>query len=248
MERLDKRLASTGRWSRKEVKELIRQGRVLVNGVPAARPEDKVGDGDRLLVDGQEVDCAPFVYVMMHKPAGILSATEDRRQKTVVDLLPEELQRRGLFPVGRLDKDTTGLLILTDDGAMAHELLSPQKHVDKVYLARVEGKIDASDVDALARGMELSDGLKCLPAGLEPLEDGSRCLVTLREGKYHQVKRMLAARGKPVLELKRLSMGGLALDEALEPGQWRFLEAAETAKLRDRAAHLNFLGEMNKKT
>ena len=138
MERLDKRLASTGRWSRKEVKELIRQGRVLVNGVPAARPEDKVGDGDRLLVDGQEVDCAPFVYVMMHKPAGILSATEDRRQKTVVDLLPEELQRRGLFPVGRLDKDTTGLLILTDDGAMAHELLSPKKHVDKVYLARVE--------------------------------------------------------------------------------------------------------------
>ena len=233
MERLDKRLASTGRWSRREVKELVRQGRVLVNGMPARRPEDKVGEEDRLLVDGQEVDCAPFVYVMMHKPAGLLSATEDRNQKTVVDLLPEELKRRGLFPVGRLDKDTTGLLLLTDDGALAHDLLSPKKHVDKVYLAKVEGQVDGTDVSALARGMVLGDGLHCLPAGLEPLEDGSSCLVTLREGKYHQVKRMLAARGKPVLALKRLSMGLLRLDEKLQPGQWRYLEMDEVAKLRE---------------
>ncbi len=233
MERLDKRLASTGRWSRREVKELVRQGRVLVNGVPARRPEDKVGEEDRLLVDGQEVDCAPFVYVMMHKPAGLLSATEDRNQKTVVDLLPEELKRRGLFPVGRLDKDTTGLLLLTDDGALAHDLLSPKKHVDKVYLAKVEGRVDSTDVSALAQGMVLGDGLHCLPAGLEPLEDGSSCLVTLREGKYHQVKRMLAARGKPVLALKRLSMGLLRLDEKLQPGQWRYLEMDEVAKLRE---------------
>ena len=248
MERLDKQLASTGRWSRREVKELIRQGRVLVNGIPAGRPEDKVETWDRLLVDGQEVDCAPFVYVMMYKPAGILSATQHKRQKTVVDLHPSELQRRGLFPVGRLDKDTTGLLVLTDDGALAHELLSPKKHVDKVYLARVEGQVDQADVDALAGGMVLSDGLQCLPARLEPVGDGSRCLVTLREGKYHQVKRMLAARGKPVVELKRLSMGGLALDETLKPGQWRFLEQTETSKLREKAAPINFLGEMNKKT
>ena len=233
MERLDKRLASTGRWSRREVKELVRQGRVLVNGMPARRPEDKVGEKDRLLVDGQEVDCAPFVYVMMHKPAGLLSATGDRNQKTVVDLLPEELKRRGLFPVGRLDKDTTGLLLLTDDGALAHDLLSPKKHVDKVYLAKVEGQVDSTDVSALARGMVLGDGLHCLPAGLEPLEDGSSCLVTLREGKYHQVKRMLAARGKPVLALKRLSMGLLRLDEKLQPGQWRYLEMDEVAKLRE---------------
>ena len=233
MERLDKRLASTGRWSRREVKELVRQGRVLVNGMPARRPEDKVGEEDRLLVDGQEVDCAPFVYVMMHKPAGLLSATEDRNQKTVVDLLPEELKRRGLFPVGRLDKDTTGLLLLTDDGALAHDLLSPKKHVDKVYLAKVEGRVDSTDVSALAQGMVLGDGLHCLPAGLEPLEDGSSCLVTLREGKYHQVKRMLAARGKPVLALKRLSMGLLRLDEKLQPGQWRYLEMDEVAKLRE---------------
>ena len=233
MERLDKRLASTGRWSRREVKELVRQGRVLVNGMPARRPEDKVGEEDQLLVDGQEVNCAPFVYVMMHKPAGLLSATEDRNQKTVVDLLPEELKRRGLFPVGRLDKDTTGLLLLTDDGALAHDLLSPKKHVDKVYLAKVEGRVDSTDVSALAQGMVLGDGLHCLPAGLEPLEDGSSCLVTLWERQYHQVKRMLAARGKPVLALKRLSMGLLRLDEKLQPGQWRYLEMDEVAKLRE---------------
>ena len=234
MERLDKCLASTGRWSRREVKEMVRQGRVLVNGLPAGRPEDKVGPEDRLTVDGVQVDCAPFVYVMLHKPAGILSATEDKRQKTVLDLLPAELQRRGLFPVGRLDKDTTGLLLLTDDGALAHELLSPKKHVDKVYLARVEGRIEEEDVAALARGMVLEDGLRCLPAELESLEDGTVCRVTLREGKYHQVKRMLAARGKPVLELKRLSMGPLELDEGLLPGQWRFLENNEIRKLKER--------------
>ena len=233
MERLDKKLASTGRWSRKEIKDMIRQGRILVNGLPARRPEDKVGDEDQLVVDGQVVDCAPFVYVMMHKPSGLLSATEDKRQATVVDLLPPELRRRGLFPVGRLDKDTTGLLLLTDDGALAHDLLSPKKHVDKVYLARVEGRIDETDVAALAQGMVLGDGLQCLPAGLKPLGDGETCLVTLREGKYHQVKRMLAARGKPVLTLKRLSMGQLELDETLAPGEWRYLSGDEVAKLRE---------------
>ena len=181
MERLDKLLSSTGHWSRREVKDLIRQGRVSVDGEQAKKPEDKCDPAlSRLTVDGQEVDCAPFVYLMLHKPAGILSATEDKKQKTVVDLLPEHLRRRGLFPVGRLDKDTEGLLLLTDDGPLGHELLSPKKHVDKVYYARVEGKIDQSDVDALARGMTLGDGLECLPAGLEVLGDGSECLVTLR--------------------------------------------------------------------
>ena len=235
-ERLDKLLASTGRWSRKDVKDLVRQGRVKADGVPVKKPEEKF-DPERvcLMVDGQTVDCAPFVYVMMDKPAGLLSATEDRNQKTVVDLLPEHLRRRGLFPVGRLDKDTTGLLLLTDDGPLAHELLSPKKHVDKVYLARVDGQVDEADVAALAEGMVLGDGLHCLPAGLEPLEDGSSCLVTLREGKYHQVKRMLAARGKPVLELRRLSMGPLKLDPGLEGGQWRMLTRGEVDALRQSA-------------
>ena len=148
-----------------------------------------------------------------------------------LDLLPEELRRRGLFPVGRLDKDTTGLLLLTDDGGLAHRLLSPKKHVDKVYLAEVEGRVDQDDVRALEAGMVLGDGLHCLPAGLEPLGNGSVCLVTLREGKYHQVKRMLAARGKPVTALHRLSMGPLALDEGLKPGNWRFLTPQERAEL-----------------
>ena len=236
MERLDKLLAATGLWSRKEVKDLIRQGRVWADGVPAARPEDKYDPQTaRIQVDGTDVDCAPFLYLMMYKPAGLLSATEDREQKTVLDLLPQHLRRRGLFPVGRLDKDTTGLLLLTDDGNLAHELLSPKKHVDKLYHAHVDGKVDAADVEALAQGLVLEDGLHCLPAGLEPIGDGSECLVTLREGKYHQVKRMLASRGKPVTALKRLSMGSLVLDEALLPGEWRFLTKEETAQLKSGA-------------
>ena len=233
LERVDKLLASTGRWSRKEVKGLISQGRVRAAGQVVVRPEEKYDPHQTpLTVDGGEVDCAPTVYVMLHKPSGLLSATEDKRQKTVLDLLPEPLRRRGLFPVGRLDKDTTGLLLLTDDGPLGHELLSPKKHVDKVYLAQVEGWVDERDRAALEAGMVLEDGLRCLPAGLEPLGDGSRCLVTLQEGKYHQVKRMLAARGKPVVALKRLSMGPLTLDEGLEPGQWRLLTPEEVAQLK----------------
>ncbi|MCI9671703.1 MAG: rRNA pseudouridine synthase [Lawsonibacter sp.] len=233
MERIDKLLCSTGRWSRKEVKDLVRQGRVAADGRTVLRPEEKADpETVHLTVDGAEVICAPFVYVMLHKPAGVLSATEDRSQPTVLDLLPPELRRRGLFPVGRLDKDTTGLLLLTDDGPLAHGLLSPKKHVDKVYLAQVEGRVDEADAAALAAGLTLGDGTVCLPAGLEPLGDGSACLVTLREGKYHQVKRMLAARGKPVLTLHRLRMGPLTLDEGLKPGKWRFLTPRERAELR----------------
>lgn len=233
MERLDKKLASTGHWSRREVKELVRQGRVTINGVAAGRPEEKCAPEDVVAVDGERVDCSPYVYVMLHKPAGILSATQDRGSATVLDLLPDHLRRRGLFPVGRLDKDTEGLLLLTDDGPLAHELLSPRKHVDKVYFARLEGRADQEDVGALAKGMVLEDGLCCLPARLQPLEDGSSCLITLREGKYHQVKRMMAQRGKPVSYLKRLSMGPLKLDPGLLPGQWRMLTPKEMAFLEE---------------
>lgn len=232
LERLDKLLSSTGRWSRREVKDLVRQGRVLVDGQAVRKPEEKVDPAvSRIQVNGEEIDCAPYVYLMLHKPAGLLSATEDRSQKTVLDLLPPHLRRRGLFPVGRLDKDTEGLLLLTDDGPLAHELLSPKKHVDKVYFARVEGTLDQADVAALAAGLTLGDGLECLPAELEPLGAGDQCRITLREGKYHQVKRMLAARGKPVTYLKRLSMGPLVLDPALKAGQWRPLTAQERAEL-----------------
>lgn len=233
MERIDKLLSSTGRWSRREVKDLMRQGRVRLDGRPVSRPEEKADPASACLtVDGDRVDCSPYVYIMLHKPAGLLSATEDRDQPTVLDLLPPALRRRGLFPVGRLDKDTTGLLLLTDDGPLAHGLLSPRKHVDKVYLARVDGVVVSEDIEALAAGLTLADGTRCLPAGLKPLADGRSCLVTLREGKYHQVKRMLAARGKPVRALHRLSMGPLTLDGELKPGKWRFLTLQERTELQ----------------
>ena len=231
MERLDKILANTGHWSRREVRDLVKQGRVCVDGVMPKRFDEKYGENAVILVDGQPISHSKNTYVMLHKPAGVLSATEDKRQKTVLDLLPDHLKKLELFPVGRLDKDTEGLLIMTDDGALAHELLSPKKHVDKVYFARVDGKLEPSDIVAFEAGMVLDDGLKCQPAGLEILEGGGSCLVTLREGKFHQVKRMLAHRGKPVLYLKRLSMGGLALDETLKPGEWRLLEEEELKSL-----------------
>ena len=234
LERLDKLLASTGRWSRKEVKDLVRQGRVLADGRPAARPEDKFDpERVRLSVDGREVDCAPFVYLMLHKPAGLLSATEDPRQGTVLDLLAPELRRRGLFPVGRLDKDTEGLLLLTDDGELAHRLLSPKFHVDKVYYARLDRPLGEADRTAFQEGLTLEDGLRCLSADLRLLGDGREALITLREGKFHQVKRMTASRGAHVTYLKRLTMGPLTLDPALPPGAYRLLTGEEVAKIRE---------------
>lgn len=232
MERLDKLLASTGRWSRSEVKRLVREGRVLVNGRIAASAEEKFDASCAAFsVDGESVRLRSFAYVMLHKPAGVLSATEDGKGKTVLDLLPEPYRKRGLFPVGRLDKDTEGLLLLTDDGQLAHALLSPKKHVDKLYYARVDGALDDADVAAFEAGMTLGDGLACLPAGLE-IVSPNEALVTLREGKFHQIKRMFAARGKPVLYLKRLAMGGLSLDSALAPGEWRELTAEEENMLK----------------
>ena len=231
MERLDKLLAGTGKWSRREVKALVRQGLVRVDGRLAASAEDKLDPAATVVtVAGETVALHRFTYVLLHKPAGVLTATEDRKQPTVLDLLPPELRRIGLAPVGRLDKDTEGLLLLTNDGELAHRLLSPKYHVDKRYLARVDGELSAADAEAFARGMTLGDGLECLPAGLELLP-GHACTVTLREGKFHQVKRMLAARGAPVLYLKRLSMGPLTLDDSLAAGAYRLLRAEEISAL-----------------
>ncbi len=231
MERLDKIISATGKKSRREVREMVRQGRVLVDGKPAPAADMKVDpQAAVILLDGEPLGYEKFTYVMLHKPAGVLTATEDRRQETVLDLLPPELRRRALSPVGRLDKDTEGLLLLTNDGQLAHRLLSPKSHVDKVYYARVDGALEPGDIAAFAAGMTLGDGLECLPAGLEILSP-TEALVTLREGKFHQVKRMLAARGKPVLYLKRLSMGRLRLDPALAPGAWRMLTEEERSAL-----------------
>ena len=231
MIRLDKYLADTGAASRREAKAYIRRGEVTVDGVPARAPEQKIAETAVVCLRGQILRYQAYHYYMLHKPAGVLTATADRSQPTVLDLFPPELRRFGLVPAGRLDKDTEGLLLLTDDGELAHRLLSPKHHVDKRYYARVDGVLGPEDVAAFASGMTLGDGLECLPAGLEPLEPGA-CIVTLREGKFHQVKRMLAARGAPVLYLKRLSMGPLVLDEALPVGAFRELTAAETAALR----------------
>lgn len=231
MERLDKIISATGKYSRREVKDLVRQGRVSINGVLAASPEQKIDPAAaELLVDGVSIGYERFTYLMLYKPAGVLSAVEDRHQKTVLDLLPQELQRRGLSPVGRLDKDTEGLLLLTNDGELTHRLLSPKYHVDKVYYARVDGCLEEKDVDAFAQGIVLSD-FECLPAGLEILSE-NECLVTLHEGKFHQVKRMLASRGKPVIYLKRLRMGPLTLDKTLKPGEFRPLKDGEVIELR----------------
>ena len=231
MERLDKIISATGKKSRREVREMVRQGRVLVDGKPAPAADMKVDPQTAvILLDGEPLGYEKFTYVMLHKPAGVLTATEDRRQETVLDLLPPELRRRALSPVGRLDKDTEGLLLLTNDGQLAHRLLSPKSHVDKVYYARVDGALEPGDIAAFAAGMTLGDGLECLPAGLEILSP-TEALVTLREGKFHQVKRMLAARGKPVLYLKRLSMGRLRLDPALAPGARRMLTEEERSAL-----------------
>lgn len=231
MERLDKLLAGTGKWSRREVKALVRQGLVRVDGRLAASAEDKLDPAAAIItVAGETISLCRFTYVMLHKPAGVLTATEDRKQPTVLDLLPPELRRIGLAPVGRLDKDTEGLLLLTNDGELAHRLLSPKYHVEKRYFARVDGELSAADAEAFARGMTLGGGLECLPAGLEVLPDRV-CIVTLREGKFHQVKRMLAARGAPVLYLKRLSMGPLVLEDSLAAGAYRLLRAEEILAL-----------------
>ena len=227
MQRLDKTIASTGRWSRREVKLLVKEGRVLVDGYPARSAEDKVDPAvNAIEVDGENIGYREFTYIMLHKPAGLLTATEDKRQETVMDLLTPDLRRLSHAPVGRLDKDTTGLLILTNDGDYAHRIISPKTHVSKRYMAQTDGIADAADAAAFAEGIVLRDGTVCLPAGLE-VTGTDICYVTLLEGKYHQVKRMLASRGKPVVKLHRCSIGALSLDESLRAGEFRRMTAEE---------------------
>ena len=237
-QRLDKIIASTGRWSRREVKDLIRHRLVLVDGIPAQSPEEKADpETAEITVKGECITYRRHTWIMLNKPAGYLSATEDGKGLTVLDLLPQELRRQELFPVGRLDKDTEGLLFLTNEGGLAHDLLSPKRHVDKVYYARVEGCLTEADCTAFAEGITLPDGLQCQKAKLEILSAGevSEAHVTLREGKFHQVKRMLAFLGKPVTYLERVEMGGLPLDLSLSRGEYRFLTPDEVEHLRRQA-------------
>ncbi len=226
MERLDKRLAATGKWSRKEARDLIKSGRVTVEGTVHRTPETKVGEDAPVMVDGVSIAADRPVYLMLHKPAGVVSSTDEPGERTVLDLLGEEYQNIGLFPAGRLDKDTEGLLLLTNDGPLAHRLLAPKSHVDKVYYVEVSGILDQEDVEAVRRGVTLGDGYECLPGELELLSSNS-AHITLHEGKYHQVKRMLASRGKPVTYLKRVRFGPLTLDDSLPRGAWRPLSNKE---------------------
>ena len=232
--RLDKFLVEMKKGSRSEVKKLIKSGRVTVDGQTVREPEQKF-DPERaqISLDGQTVSYASFEYFMLNKPQGVVSATEDRRFQTVVDLI-DTARRKDLFPAGRLDIDTEGLLLITNDGQLAHQLLSPKKHVDKVYFARVEGILPSDVKEQFAKGLTLDGDVKTLPARLELLKEGpvSEVRLTIHEGKFHQVKRMFEAVGCRVIYLKRLSMGSLVLDETLAPGEYRRLTDDELCALK----------------
>ena len=233
MMRLDKFLTEMGIGTRTEVKKYIKQGKVKVDGETVKLPETKVDAGRQEITYLEHpVQYKAFEYVMLNKPAGVVSATTDAREKTVLDLISEK-KRKDLFPVGRLDKDTEGLLLITNDGELAHRLLAPKKHVDKVYYAKVKGVVTEKDIVAFAEGISIGQGETAKPAVLEILVSDvlSEIRLTIQEGKFHQVKRMFAAVGKEVVYLKRLSMGSLILDESLRPGEYRPLTKEERERL-----------------
>lgn len=245
--RIDRFLAECGIGSRSEVKQLMKKGLVDVNGITVKKPEFKVdAETDRVTVKGKTVCFELYEYVMLYKPAGCVTAVRDTRQKTVMEYLGAEnqtysvsetdadcLHRPDLAPVGRLDLDTEGLLLLTNDGELAHRMLAPKSHVNKTYFAKVQGYVNEEDVQAFAGGLEIGEKRPTLPAKLEILcgDDISEIELTVQEGKFHQVKRMFEARGKKVLYLKRISMGGVDLDKSLSPGQWRYLTREEIRRL-----------------
>ena len=239
--RLDKFLADMGKGTRSQIKDAIRKGRIRVNGETVKKPEHRVKVfGDQVLFDGAPVSYVTKEYFMLNKPGGVVSATEDKKYRTVLDLIDGK-NRRDLFPVGRLDIDTEGLLLITNDGDLAHRLLAPKRHVDKVYAAVCAGRVPETAVEEFKTGLVLPDGLICLPACLEILEilpaagecgERTRIRLTIREGKFHQVKRMMEAVGCPVLTLKRTAMGPLTLDPDLEPGQYRALTEKELELLK----------------
>ena len=232
MERLDKIIANRGIASRREVKELVRQGRVLVDGVPAAAPDMKIStETAAITVDGVPVCGERYLYLLLHKPAGVLTATEDKRQPTVLDLVPESCRRRGLAPVGRLDKDTEGLLLMTNDGPLAHHLLSPHHHVEKEYYVEHKLPLTDEDIYSIETGITFQS-VTYRPAQYEKISDTS-CHLTIREGKYHEIKMIFESLGDKVVYLKRLRMKNLRLDETLKPGQYRPLTDQEIEDLKE---------------
>jgi 16S rRNA pseudouridine516 synthase len=234
--RIDKMLANLGFGSRKEVKQLLKSGAVKVDDVVVKDPKQHVDTNKQsVTLNGEVIEYKEFIYLMMNKPQGVLSATEDSAQETVIDLLELEDQVYEPFPVGRLDKDTEGLLLITNDGQLAHRLLSPKKHVPKTYFAVIDQEVTHDDIKAFAEGVTLDDGYETKPGELKILKSGihSDIELTITEGKFHQVKRMFEAVGKKVVYLKRISMGPLPLDETLELGEYRELTDEEIELLRD---------------
>lgn len=234
--RLDKFLCDSLNMTRKEAKESVKKGKVVINGETVKKPEYKVDiEQDQVEFDHELVRFEQFHYLMLHKPQGVVSATKDHHDQTVLDLIHENYKTK-LFPVGRLDKDTEGLLLLTDDGMLAHELLSPRKHVDKVYFAKVSGQFGEKEIARFKEGLDIGNGEKSKESKLQILKSdvqGSEVLITITEGKFHQVKRMVKAVGSEVLYLKRLSMGSLKLDEELKIGTYRRLTETELQELKE---------------
>ncbi len=220
--RLDKFIAEQMAVSREDARKYIKKRSVTVNGVTARLYDMKINvRKDTVTVEGNEILYRSHIYIMMNKPKGVICAVKDRNEKTVIDLLPENLKRKGLFPAGRLDRDTEGFVLITDDGELSHKILSPRSHVPKVYFARLLNEADNGCIKEFEEGIVIDGGDKCLPAGLEILSDKQEVLITLYEGKYHQVKRMFHAAGNEVVYLKRIRIGGISLDENLAHGEAR---------------------------
>ena len=235
MERLDKILASQGTLSRRDVKEIIKKGRVTLNGIVVRDSAVKVDlNTDTVAIDGEQIDLKKHIYIMMNKPQGVISASDSESDETVVDLVPDELFRKGLFPAGRLDKDTTGFVLITDDGDFAHKILSPKNHIFKTYFARLQHELTVSDIETLEKGITLADGTILKEAKVEIVENSETPLIKIMicEGKYHQVKRMFAATGNKVIELHRSKMGELELDSNLKPGECREITPEELIKVQ----------------
>ena len=231
--RLDKFLSNAGIGSRSQVKNIIKKGQISVNGRTAGSGDESVNeDADVILYAGTRILLQKYRYFMLNKPKGVVSATEDNLDKTVLDCLSKE-DAKDLFPVGRLDKDTTGLMLLTNDGELSHNLLSPRKHVDKTYYVTCEKDVTEEQLEALRKGVEIGDDKPTLPALARPGDGAKEIYLTIREGRFHQVKRMLIAVGNKVCELERVSMGGLKLDKSLAPGEYRALTAEELQNLKN---------------
>ena len=236
MDRIDKIIASQGQYSRSEVKKLVKGGRVTLDG-RVIKSSDEKADPDKniIAIDGKAVNYKKHIYIMLNKPQGVVSATEDRDHPTVIDLVPKDLRRDGLFPAGRLDGDTVGFVLITDDGDFAHEILSPKNHIMKTYHATLQRDLTQEDIDAFKNGIELKDGTLCLEAEVTAIDsDKPMAQVKICEGKYHQVKRMFAALGNKVLYLKRVKMGELYLDENLEEGQCREITPEELTLIKQK--------------